>query len=218
MTQSLKIPEIFNAVQPPFDRTNIDLYRKLWDEKKTTENKAVDLFAGLTTLLEAWQTSHEAPRTKLPRKLMENYPFLFHELTDRMPTIEFVDQEQVVAALKLFNVAAPDSDLIDTVVMDWLGYLAFNAVKILLERCIKIKKDPTFNMDGFLALIEPYWAAPDRDLAELLIANVTLIAWERAIPLLDRIAEQPDQDEDIKAFALRYKNWVMAEMMDQKRS
>lgn len=217
MTHPLKIPEIFFSIEPPFDSTNIDFYRKFWNEEARPAIGSARLLEWLTTLLNAWQIANEAQKIELPRNLEENYPFLFHELTDRMPTFDKMDAEKVRGALKLFGISAPHDAMVDTVVMEWLNFLMFHAVKVVLERCIKTKKNSDFDTDAYLTLVRPYLATSDRNMAELLIAKVTLVAWERAIPLLDGIAEQSGQDEDIQAFAIRYKNWMVAEMSDKNR-
>jgi hypothetical protein len=87
----------------------------------------------------------------------------------------------------------------------------------VLDCCIKVKNHANFNTDRFLSLIAPFGRTADRTLAKLLIAKMTLVAWDGAVPLLEQIATRPDQDQSICAFARRYLDWILAETADQNR-
>ncbi|NER78024.1 MAG: hypothetical protein F6K42_00250 [Leptolyngbya sp. SIO1D8] len=209
---SFDIPPNLLGLKYPWNQTNTDHARKYIINTRQAIDDIPECLFTLKSLLEAHIKITSFEGVEVSQSIIESYIFLFYEFTCQMPTFDSIDQDEINACLNKFTKLNPTQLVKESILIDWLNYIVFNLMKFLLNYVEAIKKErpQSFDVNNYIDFIWNYIEKVDPELAKDLIANLTVIGWEKMIPLLEQIISNQKIEKDIRDFAENYKHWIIS--------
>ena len=150
--------------------------------------------------------------TRIPEELNELWSFSAEWLAERIPTFDEFDLNKVEQFLiSDEGLESPSPSIIKDVGQYWLWWITRDIERAALrwvEDAFGKNRDLIL-ISRFLLIVERNWQKIEPDLAQSLLSSSAIIGWQKALPLFERVQQNPLASEEVKETARDYHRFVL---------
>ncbi len=148
----------------------------------------------------------------IPEEMIIYWDFSVHWFAESIPTF---DEFNLVKVKQLLiceeGIDSPSPDLIKDVAEYWVWWVTWDIEEAALywvQRALMKNRDLIL-ISRFLLIAKRYWQKIEPRFAESLLSRSAMIGWQKALPLLESVEQNPLASDSIKETVREYREFVL---------
>ena len=209
--KEITLPKELKNLPQPWGQTDFTQRDKQLEKLSYTTNEIKTALNVLERCLHTLWLLTPPSGDSIPEPLMEYWGFTAQWLAEEMPTLDQLRMHKVERKLKEYGIESPSPNMIRDVAEYWVWWLTHDIEEAALywvEDALITTREPILT-SRFLHIVSRYWQKIEPRFAQSLLRRCAMIGWQRALPLFERVEQNPKASEAVKETVRNYREFVL---------